>query len=188
MTRILCEDFSDETYTDAKVDNPRRFLGIPLTAGTTVGDRFPEGTSVIVRSRRSPGDFFMAGMMPVVSHKLKVILDSYGVRAEFIPVDVRRDSGQRSQSKFYCFNLLDKLDCLDRHQSLFVADRGFALDIERLVLVPASPAEPPVYLIANVIPSIVCARDDVASEIQQSECTGIVFRTPDQWKNPVRPV
>jgi hypothetical protein len=188
MTRIWCEDYSDETYTDAKVDNPRRFLGIPLTAGRPVGDRFPEGTLVVVRSSAPPTDFFMAGMMPVVSQKLKTLLDKHGVRAEFIPVGLRHGSGQESQSRFYCFNLLSALDCLDKHQSVFAADRGFALDIERLVLVPTRPEEPPVYFIANAIPSIVCARDDVADEIERSGCTGIVFRTPEQWKNPTNPV
>ena len=60
------------------------------------------------------------------------------------------------------------------------------MDIERLALNVPAAYEPPVYLVAKTIPSVVCVRDNLAKEVERTGCIGVVFWTLEEWRNPTR--
>lgn len=185
MTKIWCEDYNDDTCVDASISDPKRFIGVPLSSGRSLKDRFPENVKVIIRSERPPTDFFMAGPMCVISTTLKKVLESVKVSAEFFPVELQLPSGNLVRSWFF-FNPLESVECLDLQQSSFTSEDNFATNIERLFLYSIQ-SEPPLYRIAKTIPVIIAVRDDVAEQVQVQGCTGMIFRNPSEWTNPMYP-
>ena len=188
MVRMCCEDLSEDSYTDAAIQDPRRFVGIPLAAGQSLADRFPVGTKLVLRSDGTPSDFFMAGPMLVISERLKAIFGEFGVAAEFFPVELTLPSGRASDSRWFFQNILAVVDCLDWEKSQFTSEKGFATNIQRILLSKEMTGQQPLFRVARTIPSLVCASDELAAAVTAAGCTGLVFKKPEEWRNPMNPI
>jgi hypothetical protein len=186
MTVIWCNDFSDDTYTDASIEDLRQFIAVPLGVGKSIQSVFPAGTRVVIRGSNAPTDYFQAGPMSLVSSRLRSVLDDEGVNAEYIQTPIVSANGDVLSGRFYCFNLLEAVDCFDRAKSDFTPRKGLATRIQRVALRPLS-AEPPVYLAANTSPALVCTREDVAKAIIDAGCSGATFKSASAWRSPMNP-
>jgi len=185
--KMWCRDFSDAQFTDAAMDDAGRYRGITLMSGRSVADRFPSDASIISRRKRPPCDYFLAGPFPVVSSKLRTVLDSFAVDAEYLPVAVESPNAQYVAGDWYCFNVLNVADCLDRERSVFTPEREFATKIKEIVL-QEEYCTGPLMLIAKAIPFLLVARDDVADAVATARCTGVVLKNPEDWTTPTQPV
>jgi len=187
--QIWYTDYRDEkTYTDAIVDDVTRLRGISLRQARSVRDRFPEDLRVLVHSRTPPTDFFEAGSFPGVSEKLKKILDLRGVKAEYLPIELVQETAVGPQGMWYGFNVLASIDCLDWERSIYKPKQGYATDISKLVLLEDMTREEPLFRLSRTISSILIAQDDLAKDIIDAGCTGIMFRPISEWKNPSYPI
>ena len=182
MTQVIVERV-DERQPDAIIEDVRRFLGISLSSGRSLGSDFPKHVAVNVRSPAHPTDFFWTGPMVVCSARFKEVVERVGGTAEWFPLDMNWIGGHLS-SQFYCFNLLEACECLDKTRSQFVPEREFATRITVLSLLPQTN-ESPIYWISRAIPPILCVRDDVGVAIREAACTGLTMVAPDKWTNPM---
>jgi hypothetical protein len=183
---IWCRDFRDRFYTDAAMRDVTRYRGIAFMSGRSVRDRFPADAIIEIRNKRRPTDFFMAGPYPVVSAKLKSILDRFSVEAEYLHIQIvgRHDP----PGEWFCFNVTKMANCFDRVNSQYTTEQDFATDIERVAINEAVCGTSPLVLAEKTIPRLLVVRDDVAEAITSAGCTGVVFRRPEDWRNPVNPV
>jgi hypothetical protein len=184
--KIWCLDYRDRVFTDAAMQDVRRYSGLDLFSGA-IG-QFPTNSIIKLKSKRTPTDFFRAGEFWIVSLKLKGILDSRDVEAEYFPVSVINKAGEAVSGAWYCFNPTLILDWFDRSKSKFVAEHGFATHIEAIALNLTALGEVPLAVAAKTLPELVGVRDDVAESIVANGCTGVVFRDSQDWQNPVNPV
>ncbi|QDT25170.1 hypothetical protein Enr10x_04650 [Gimesia panareensis] len=179
MTKIWCQDLKDSEYTDAALVDAKAFIGIPLSSGYSLAERFPSRPAVELRSGNSYSDFVMAGPMFLVSDRLKEFLDRYEANAEFF--EVSTDTGD----KLYFCNLLETVDCLDRTVSEYEIEYG-AANVSCLVLVTVEN-EPPIYRVADTNPLIIAVREDLALKVDSSDLSGMVFKAIEEWTNPMFP-
>jgi len=180
MTKIWCQDWDSSVYTDAALADAKAFIGIPLSSGRSVAERFPSYPRVELRSGNSFSDFVMAGPMFLVSGRLKAIFEEHAANAEFF--EVCTDS---NATLFYC-NFLETVDCLNRDKSFFTWEENYATNIRRIVL-DAVKNEPPIYRVAMTIPALIAVRDDLANSVISSGMTGLVFKATSDWSNPMYP-
>lgn len=179
MTKIWCQDLKDSVYTDAALADVKAFIGIPLSSGRSLAGRFPNCPAIELRSGNSYSDFVKAGPMFLVSDRLKSILESYKSNAEYFEVGT-----YTSDTMFFC-NLLETVDCLNRIESKFDVEYG-AANVSYLVLENIEN-EPPIYRVANTNPLIIAVREDLASSVDLSGITGLVFKSIEEWTNPMFP-
>lgn len=187
MTKIWCDDFDDDTYTDAKIEDVRSFIGIPLASGRPLGDRFPKGTRVRIRSSGPPADFFMAGPMFVISEKMKTVFEQFHAKVEYFTLEARGVPQTALDSAYYFANLIEVVDCFDWERAEFTEEGGFATDIERLVFKASAIGDQPLFRVARTISSVVATSDALAALAQERGCSGVIFCDPSQWRNPTRP-
>jgi hypothetical protein len=165
-----------------------KFHNIPFMFGDRLMDRFPADATVLIRSNRPPTDYFKAGPFPVLSSRVRAVLDKFAVHAEFLRVSVALRNGDPSPGEWFCFNVLEVVDCLDRAKSQFTQEQNYAIDIGRVAINEEACRAAPLVLAAKTIPELVVVRDDVAEAIQAAGCSGVVLKDPREWTNPVYPV
>jgi len=128
-----------------------------------------------------PLDFFIQGSMSIVSRKLKEIVDRYQAKVEFFPILVSfRD---RSLADFFFMNYLECLDCLDKEKTVRDVGGPFPDDIKRIALDESRIGNCPLFMIAKTI--FKGASDRLAEDIQNAHCTGVEFKSPEEWRNAV---
>lgn len=171
--------------TDALLENPRALLGVPFASGRPLGPRFPLGWPLTIRSRTLPADFFMAGPAFIVSARLKGVLQGFGVLGEFFALTTSLLHGGEPSQDYYFLNIIDLVDCLDWDRSEFEHRAAFAIDIRRLVLVPAKARGHVLFRVLGTLPSVVCIDSSAATEIERCGITGVDFVEPSKWKNPL---
>ena len=182
MAMLWVRDRSEEMYTRARLDDPTQFRGLSLYSGKPVFARFPPNVRITVLSAE-PTDFFEVGPLPVVSGNLASILQRHDTSAELLPVSVVDQNGVESGRQWHCLNILEVIDCVDVTKSQFVENERNI--VRRLVLTSAADGPSPLFLIANMRPPTRCIRDDVARDIIRATCTGVLFKTAAEWRNPM---
>lgn len=185
---IWCDDYRDELYTDAVIRDLALVDAVAIMFGRSVAADFPRNLEIVIRSKNAPTDFFMTGEFPIVSDKLKAILDHFEVAAEYFPVKLAAKAGKRVfRKKWFCFNLLTAVDCLDRKKSVFVNEKGWATKISRLAIINRKIGDKPVALVANTLPMLIVVQDSIAQRSLESGCTGVIFKSPSDWRNNAYP-
>ena len=142
--------------------------------GRPLKERFPTDAVIDIRSKRGPSDYFTAGSFPVVSSKLKAVLDKFEVRGEFLPVTLVRRRDGIIQGDWFCFNAMQVADCFDRENSQFTLEQQFATDITRVAIVETACEGAPLTLASNTIPTLLVVRNDLAEAIASSECKDVL--------------
>jgi hypothetical protein len=80
------------------------------------------------------------------------------------------------------------VDCFDHARSVFTPGKRFAMDIKKVAINEDACGSLPLVLVAKTIPFLLVARDDLADSVIARGCTGVVFRSPDDWRNPIDPL
>lgn len=186
--KIWCSDFRDSIYTDAFLMDGLRYSRIDMMFGHSVQTDFPADASIQVRSKRPPSDFFEAGSFPVVSARIRAILDDHKVVAEYMPVALRDQKGESFTGSWFCFNVTAVADCLDREKSQFTRKGMWATGIKRVAIDENKCSSQPLVLAAKTNPYLLVVQDNLASEIIGAGCSGVVFRDQQNWRNPIDPV
>lgn len=186
--KIWCVDYKKSTYTDASMQDVTRFRGLRYFDGVKLGDRFPSDATLEVRTKHYPTDFFRAGVFWFFSTKLRNILESHRVEAEYFPVRLVARKGEAIDGAWWCFNPTLLLNWFDWAQSQYVAEKEFATKIKTIAVKQEVLDGVPLALAERTIPDLIAVSDELAESIAESGCTGIVFRDPDEWHNPVNPV
>lgn len=182
MTKILIADLSDG-YTEADYvgDIPRDLMQCVSMVG-----RFPE-TTIAIRSDAPPTDYFDVGSMMVVSARLRQLLERLDARAEFFRLNVRTAAGDFPGADYYCCNILDRVDGIDRERSEFTLHTkpGFTdhLDgIQKLVLDETIAGSHVLFRLARGAEYITAVSDELADAIKQEAITGCKCIAPDVWR------
>ncbi len=185
---IWCVDYSDSTYTDAAMQDVTRFRGMKFFRGEKLEGQFPPDATVEVRTNRSPTDSFRAGVFWIISGRLRTILESNDVEAEYFSVRLVDTKGKKFDGSWWCFNPTLVLDWFDWSHSEYVAEQNFATEIKAIRAKSEVLQGVPLAVAERTIPALVVVSDDLAGTIAENHCTGVVFREPNQWKNPVDPL
>jgi hypothetical protein len=152
VTKILIADLSDG-YTEADFRNIANETLRGLILGVPMSGRFPE-TTIAIRSESPPTDYFDVGSMMVVSARLRQVLESFQARAEFLRLNVETASGPFTGDPYYCCNILQFVDCVDRGRSelTYQTKPGFTdrIDmIQRLAIDEAIAGSHPLFRLAK---------------------------------------
>lgn len=186
--KILCVDYSDSQYTDAKMRNLSRFRGLKLFRGEKLHERFPSNAVIEIRTKRPPTDFFRAGSFWIISEKLRQILESKNVEAEYFSVRLEDRIGNWIDGTWWCFNPILVLNWFDWSRSEFVFEQNFATEIKTVRVKYEVLDGVPLAVAERTIPVLVAVNDELAATINQSGCIGVLFVEPHEWKNPVDPL
>lgn len=186
--KIWCQNYNNATYTDAAMQDVTRFRGMRFFNGNRLRDSFPTDATVQVRTKRKPTDYFEAGMFSIISEKLRLILERFDVEAEYFPVRLVHRRGNSLDGSWWCFNPLLVRDWFDWSKSQYVDEQNFATEIRVLVATENVLTGLPLAVSARTIPRLVAVSDALVEEIIDQGCTGVVFREPHEWTDPVNPV
>jgi hypothetical protein len=165
-----------------------RFRGIKYFNGISLRERFPQDATVEVRTERPPTDFFRAGVFWIISSKLRSILESHGVEAEYLSVRLVNRSGHSLGGDWWCFDPTVVLDWFDWLQSEYVPEQNFATDIKTVRAKQGVLTDLPLAVAERTIPDLVAVSNGLAASIVHGGCIGVLFRDPQDWQNPVNPV
>lgn len=184
---IWCTDYNDENYTDAVMQELRRFRGLKLFRGERLKERFPVDATILVQSNKPPTDFFRAGVFWIISDRLRRVLESHEVEGELLPL--RLVDKQRSQinGAWWCFNPTLVLDCFDWCNSRYVLEQNFATQINVLRIKDDVIGNKSLVVTERTIPVLVVVGESLAKSIVNAGCTGVVFRKSEDWRNPEHP-
>ena len=73
MVRILSDDWRGENCTLAHLANASKLSGLRLSAGEPLMSQFPDAVRIVIKTQGEPGDYFVAGPMPVISERIKQV-------------------------------------------------------------------------------------------------------------------
>lgn len=184
MSKVLIADLSDG-YTEAdnlSIDDSAFWLLMRCVPLSTV---FP-ATTVAIRSKGLPRDYFEVGSMIVVSQRLKQTLESFKVNAEFFKIDIHTAGDVVVSDDYYCCNILDCVDCFDysRGKCGFHTKPGYSdrIDgIQQLAIDETVAASHLLFRIAKGAEYIVCVNDQLADSLAKRGFTGCKCIFPQEW-------
>jgi hypothetical protein len=187
MTFIVSTDYRGDRDNRATILDMKMLRSLRLRSGDPLAGRFPPDLKVVISAGGAVGDWFYVGSMLVVSQKMRQVLDRFGVQAEWFPISLEfKETGIAPGIDYYYLNILGIVDSLDRSRSTFTPEGEYATDLRKVSLRPVDD-EPPLYLVAKAIPSLVCVRDDVASEIRSAGIRGVLVERDVDWRTPTLP-
>ena len=99
MILVWRVDTRNEVWTNGELKNYLELceLGLKVDLCVPVPQPFPNST-LVVSTRREPADFFFAGLVTVVSARLRAILEAFQVNAEFLALKTSPTQSKRSFS------------------------------------------------------------------------------------------
>ncbi|MDC4765284.1 hypothetical protein NQ808_19215, partial [Acinetobacter baumannii] len=81
-----------------------------------------------------PADYFHVGSLFIVSSKLKDILETKQVSAEYLQIKLYKPNGIPIQNKYFFVNLLKKINCINKEHSRYTEEEGLVDEIYKLVV------------------------------------------------------
>ena len=135
MTLIWREDTAPDVYTVAELTNYLELCEQGLKIDLCVPAPRPFPSSVLaIETDHKPADYFLAGLVFVVSGELRSVLETFNVHAEFHELSVTHKSKQYTSKEYYYCNILDAVDCLDYELSEYKTTPHGVTRIEKLVI------------------------------------------------------
>lgn len=189
MTKIWTQSPDQYDYTEARVLNDmgeHLDVYMAVMGCQSMTGRFPT-TSLEILSDHPPSDYFDVGGMFIVSKRLKTVLDSFSVHAEFFAVQIVHDGFELTESEFYFCNILDCIEGFDlaRGKYTYWKKQGFTDHIQKIrkLVIDESRVEPyDLFRLAKCSPNIICASDRLISKIVEQQLTGMKFIEPKDWR------
>lgn len=109
MYSVWKADFDNEIYyTRGTIRDISVLKEIKLTKGEPISDRNIK-IDIDLIEEYEPADYFHVGSLFIVSSKLKDILETKQVSAEYLPIKLYKPNGIPIQNKYFFVNLLKKL-------------------------------------------------------------------------------
>lgn len=187
MSKVWCESLEEPDFTEARIADGEWLngYGLSFASGQPAPRPFPD-TTVDVCSDPAPPDFFQPGSLFLVSDRLKVVLEQFGVRAEFFRVQVLHQGRECADRAYYFCNILDVVECLDLEHGeyTFWKKPGFTdhVDaIKKLAIDEGRASGHDLFRIAKGAEYIACVSDRVATEVQSQKLTGMRLVNPEDW-------
>jgi hypothetical protein len=189
MSKVWLQSLEAAEYTEAVIVTemePHLDTYLAVMSCQRLTGRFPE-TTLEIRSRHLPADYFDVGGMFIVSERVKAVLDEFAVPAEYFLLRIMRRSSRPVGQRFYFCNLLDCVAGLDlaRGKYTFWKKPGFADHVQKvrkLAIDEPKVASYPLFRLAKCSPNIVCASDQLADRIRELRLTGMRFVVPEEWR------
>jgi len=180
MIRILQADTSGNVPFP-NVQNPTlsKLHGLLTIGGSSLAGVFPDISLILKDGYESPPglvDYFQAGLLHVVSSKLKDILQSMNVEVEFFPVLVFYRNERLDH--YFVANPLKRFDAVDRKASDIEIDDelGDALSVRHLVLDESRFFGTCLAVISEI--QRIGVADEVCTAVAAAGCTGCTFVEP----------
>lgn len=200
MYYIWRESTGHDVWTHAEARNYLQLsdIGLDTITAKPVPINLPP-LIVDIYSHGEPADFFLAGLVCIVSSKLRKLLLEQKVNAEFRAVQVYQLGKRYRRRKFYMLNILDVVDCFDYKKSKFRRTPKGIHNITR-VAIDDTRANGHHLFIVGPLPSkipnsqairdiIRCASEDLVTRITESGVSGVSFTTlQDRQKYPPPPM
>ncbi|EPQ7331612.1 imm11 family protein, partial [Acinetobacter baumannii] len=109
MYSVWKADFDNEIYyTRGTIRDISVLKEIKLTKGEPISDRNIK-IDIDLIEEYEPADYFHVGSLFIVSSKLKDILETKQVSAEYLPIKLYKPNGIPIQNKYFFVNLLKKI-------------------------------------------------------------------------------
>jgi hypothetical protein len=169
-------------YTRASILDMKALKGVKLAAGLPLAGKLPELRLEII-SDYPPADYFNAGLLFIVSARLRGVLESVNALVEYHPVVLLKDGREFKESGDYYFaNLLEKVDCFDFENSTYTRDGEFIDKITKLAIDEGKADDKPLFRLARSYDVIVLASDALAQAASAAGVTGVKFQALSEWK------
>jgi hypothetical protein len=166
-----------------EVDHPTRssLRGLRTIGGESLRGSFPDLTLVLKDGDEAPGglvDYFVVGLLQVVSAKLKNVFEAVGAEFEYFTVEVIYE-GRPAELEYFVANPLLRIAALDVASSdiSFDEEIGDAIEIRKLVVDESRLKDARLAVIAEL--HTIAVQQSVADAVAMSGCTGCVFIDPD---------
>ena len=154
---------------------------------------FPKGIPTPTFSSEGAGDptdHFMASGAFIASERLKSLIESFNVSAEYVPVELTHNGSQWDSSKFFIVNLLEAVSCLDYESSSFAPTPSGITNLDNLVIDEAIASGHHLFMLGPIpwgnspnpkaISEIIrCASEDFAARCLKDRISGVAFTRPN---------
>ncbi|MDC5511604.1 hypothetical protein NRA54_18505, partial [Acinetobacter baumannii] len=119
MYSVWKADFDNEIYyTRGTIRDISVLKEIKLTKGEPISDRNIK-IDIDLIEEYEPADYFHVGSLFIVSSKLKDILETKQVSAEYLQIKLYKPNGIPIQNKYFFVNLLKKINCINKEHSRY---------------------------------------------------------------------
>ena len=168
--------------------------GFRLNACVPAPDPFPECSIELDRNKRELPDFFKASGALIVSAKLRDVITTFDVPAEYVGMKVVRSEKVVAETGYYFLNLLDAVDCFDYGRSEYSPGPAGVTGIETLVIDESKCDGHHLFIVGPIgwahspnpkaiIGPFVCASEALATAALSAGITGAVFGLPEKHRD-----
>jgi hypothetical protein len=147
----------------------------------------------VITTDCEPADFFFAGPMFMVSEQMRTVLESFHVEVEFFEISTFHKGKPYGKKQFFFANILDCIECFDYDNSIYEATEYGVINIKKLVLQDSKAQGHHLFMVGPIRSAnpnskavrsiIICASEELATRIVDSELTGVVFSKPEDWQS-----
>ncbi|PXX34943.1 imm11 family protein [Undibacterium pigrum] len=171
---------NDYDFTEAKVRDLEPLMGLNLTGGVSLSEKWPKITMDVI-SDYEPADSFLCGPMLIVSKKLSSVLFEFALKdeIEYLPVDVAFNG--KLQREYGFLNVLLFCDALDRNKSKFTELNGNIDSIDRICL-DESLAKNKLIFFLDAIEWVICVNELLVECIENGAFSGVALKSPSEWR------
>jgi len=173
---------SPNTLVDSRMKQfSDHLMNLPWYEGRSFKGLIPDDLTMICPQK--PPDFFPHASMAVVSGKLKDILEREQANVEFFRLLIQHKKSLFDN--FFIVNFLEVIDCLDKQETVFSDEGLISHSIKRLAVITDLVQGKALFRIAGTI--LLGVSDYLAAEVENAQCTGVWFSSPEQWRNAAIP-
>lgn len=187
MTKIWKAD-TESGYVEAGVDNFELLDESGLVTNLCRPmPHTPLTPKIHIMSRNTPGDFFTASTMCIVSRGIREIFESFSANVEYLEVEAMWKGQAYTGKTYYYANILDAVQCMDYSSSIYTQTDHGITGIEHLVIDEAVARQHSVFMLGPMpkkglkrgIRGIVrCVSDTLAERVEGSGVVGVRFVDP----------
>lgn len=146
----------------------------------------PACNVIVCLKPRTLPDYFSAGGAFVISEKLRRILESFDVPAEYIHVEVIPHGRKGSNKTYYLLNPLEAIDCFDYEKSEYESQPAGVTHVSKFFIDDAKTVGRHLFRVGPigwedspnpkaVVDSFVCVSEELALAARSAGVTGVVF-------------
>lgn len=185
MIKILKIDTSGKVpFPETHNPTLEKLIELPTQGGSSLREQFPELTIEVFDVRNSPKglvDYFVVGLLNIVSTKLKSVFESTNSELEYYPVKIAYN-GNLILNQYFVAHPLNLIQAIDLNRSDIELEEEFpiAISAKNLVIDEEKFAGINLAVIGEL--QMIGVQSNVAYAIEQSGCTGCVFVNPETIK------
>lgn len=120
---------------------------------------------------------------PIVSEKLKTVLDRFDVPVQYFPVDIYETEGVRPSQEYYAMNILEMADCIDFDASELDVEKedGEIVDILEVgTMVLKDDSFGDMYRM-DMFWRVIVVEGQLAEKLRDLDVPGMKLIQPEKW-------